>query len=206
MSVITSIKPQRNGKRVNVYLDGKFGFGIDLENFVKLGLKVEQEFTDEEITEIIKKAEFQKTLDKLLKFATLRPRSEKEIRDYFRRKKVHESLYKELFNRLNRLELIDDKKFAEWWMKQRQEFSPRAKRMMNYELRIKGIKKDIIDEVLQKIDIDEEKMARGLLEKKAYKWKSLPGRDARQKMSQYLLAKGFGWETVGPLVDAFTNK
>src|SRR3989344_9340992 len=112
MPIITSIKPQKNQKRVNIYLDDKFGFGIDLENFMKLGLKVEQELTETEIEKILKKAEFQKTLDKLLRFATLRPRSEKEVRDYFRRRKVHESLHKDLFDRLNRLELIDDKKFA----------------------------------------------------------------------------------------------
>ena len=74
MPAITSIKPQKNGKRVNIYLDGEYGFGLDLENFVKLGLKVEQEFTDEEIEKIIKKAEFQKVYDKILRFGSLRPR------------------------------------------------------------------------------------------------------------------------------------
>jgi len=58
---ITAISPQKNGKRVNIYLDGKFGFGIDLENYVTLGLKVESDLTVEKVNEIIKKAEFQKT-------------------------------------------------------------------------------------------------------------------------------------------------
>ena len=31
------------------------------------------------LTEIVKKAEFQKTYDKLLRFAMVRPRSEKEV-------------------------------------------------------------------------------------------------------------------------------
>ena len=53
---------------------------------MKLGLKVEQELTEEEVEKIVKKAEFQKTLDKLLKFATLRPRSEKEIKDWLKKK------------------------------------------------------------------------------------------------------------------------
>ena len=107
---------------MNVYLDCKLGFGLDLENYMKLGLKVEQELADEEIQKMHKEAEFQKTLDKLLRFATLRPRSEKEVRDWFRRRKVHESLHKDLFDRLNRLELIDDKKFAEWGGEQSQNF------------------------------------------------------------------------------------
>src|SRR3990167_1416839 len=168
MPSITAIKPQKNGRRVNIYLDGKFGFGIDIENFVKLGLKVEQELSDTEIEGIVKKAEFLKTLDKLLRFGTLRPRSEKELKDWLKRKKVHESLTEELFNRLNRLDLVDDKKFAEWWIDQRQNFRPKAKRILNMELRMKGIKKEIIEELLGETEIDEVKIAKELLEKKAY--------------------------------------
>jgi len=200
MSVITLIKPQKNGKRVNVYLDAKFGFGIDLENLVKLHLKVEQELSEKEIEEIVQKAEKQKTWDKLLRFATFRPRSEKEVKDWFRRKKVHESLQEELLLKLKRLELIDDQKFAKWWIEQRIQFKSKSKRELNFELRIKGINKEVIDEVLQKTEINEEKMAKELLEKKAYKWKGLESRSAGQKMSQYLAGKGFAWEVIERVV------
>lgn len=196
MPVITSIKPQKNKKRVNVYLNGKFAFGIDLDNLAKLNLKVEQELSDKEVEDIVRKAEFQKTLDKLLRFATLRPRSEKEITDWLKRKKVHESLHKELFNRLKRLELIDDIKFAQWWVEQRQAFRPKSLRIMNYELRIKGVKKELIEQVLSETKIDEAAIAKELLRKKDYKWKGLPRREARQKMSQFLARKGFGWNVV----------
>jgi regulatory protein len=200
MPVITSIKQQKNKNRVNVYLDDKFGFGIDLDNFVLFYLKVNQELTEKEVEEIVKKAEFQKTLDKLLRFATVRPRSEKEVKDYFRRKKTHESLHDELFKKLRHLELLDDEKFAKWWIEQRQNFKPKPKRILQQELRIKGIGKEIIENILGEEEVDEEKMARELLEKKAYKWKNLPTREAHQKMSQYLLGKGFGWEVIKKIV------
>ena len=196
MPTITAIKPQRNKNRVNIYLDNKFGFGLDLENFVKLGLKVEQELSEEKVAEIVKKGEFQKTLDKLLKFATLRPRSEKEIKDWFKRKKVHESIHKELFNRLKRLELLDDAQFALWWVGQRNQFKPRGKRALESELRMKGIKKEVIAAVLSEFKIDEVKIAKALLAKKAYKWQHLPSRDGRQKMAQFLARKGFNWEII----------
>jgi len=196
MPTVTSIKPQRNKSRVNIHLDNKFGFGLDLENFVKLGLKVEQELTEEEIEKIVRKGEFQKTLDKLLKFATLRPRSEKEIKDWFKRKKVHESIHKELFNRLKRLELLDDAQFALWWVGQRNQFKPRGKRALESELRMKGIKKEVIESALSSLKIDEGKIAKELLIKKEYKWKDLPKREARQKMGQFLSRKGFSWEII----------
>lgn len=196
MPVITAIKPQKSKKRVNIYLDYKFGFGIDLENFTRLRLRVEMELTQKEIEEIVKKSEFQKTLDKLLRFATLRPRSEKEVKDWFSRRSVHESLHQELFNRLKRFDLIDDMRFTQWWIEQRTSFKPRGKRALEAELRNKGIKKEIISEVLEETEVDEEKMARELLEKKAYRWKNLPKLEVRQKMGAFLARKGFNWEII----------
>jgi regulatory protein len=193
---ITSIKQQKNKDRVNVYLDDKFAFGIDLDNFVLLHLKVDQELTEKEVEEIVRKAEFQKSLDKLLRFATLRPRSEKEVTDYFRRKKVHESLWEELLERLKHFELLDDRKFANWWVSQRQNFKPKPKRILKIELTKKGIVREIIDEVLGETKMDEEKMAKELIERKAYKWKNLEPRIKRQKMSQYLAGKGFSWDVI----------
>lgn len=204
MVVITQIKPQKNKKRVSIYLDGKFGFGIDLDNFVKLGLKVEQEFSEEEIATIVKKAEFQKTLDKLLRFATIRPRSVKEIKDWFRKHKVHESLHKQLFNRLKHLDLSDDKKFAEWWVTQRLQFKYKSKREIVFELHNKGIDKEIIDKVTTVIRINEVEAAKKLLEKKAYRWKNLEPRIKRQKMSEFLARKGFGWETINKVIKDFS--
>jgi len=197
---ITAIKSQRSKKRVNVYLDGKFGFGIDLENFIKLGLKVEQDLTEKEIEKIIGRVEFQKTLDKLLRFATLRPRSEKEVDYWLKRKKVYISLHKKLFNRLKRLELVGDEKFARWWVEQRNSFRPRSKRILTQELKLKGIDRNIIEDVLFETKIDEAKIAKDLLRKRMYKWERLNRQDAKKKKSEYLARKGFGWDVIRSVV------
>lgn len=196
MSTITSIKQQKNKNRVNVYLNDKFGFGINLDNFVLLHLKMNQELTEEEIEKIIKRAEFQKTWDKLLRFATVRPRSEKEINDYFRRKEVHESLHSDLLKKLKHLNLLNDLEFAKWWVDQRLQFKKKSKRVIQMELVQKGIDKDTIDDAFEGTIVDEEKIAKELLTKKMYKWKKLELRDAKQKMSQYLVGKGFNWDII----------
>jgi len=196
MPVITSIKPQKNNKRVNIYLDYEFAFGLDLENFVKFHLKVDQELDEKQINKIIKEAEFKKILDKLLNFATLRPRSEKEIKDYLKRKKSPESITEELFKRLNSLELLDDTKFAKWWVEQRQSFSPKTKRVLSNELKIKGIDREIIKEILEETEIDEVKLSKELIRNKMYKWERFDPKIKKQKISQYLVVKGFGWNVI----------
>jgi len=200
MPIVTSIKPQKNQKRVNIYLDNKFAFGLDLENFVKFHLRVDQELDDEKINKIIKEAEFQKILDKLLRFATLRPRSEKEVKDYLRRKKSPESITEELFKRLKSLELIDDTKFAKWWVEQRQTFSPKTKRVLSNELRIKGIDREIIKEILEETEIGETKLAKELIKNKMYKWERFEPKIKKQKIMQYLAGKGFDWNIINEVI------
>lgn len=201
MPFITSIKPQKNQKRVNIYLDDKFAFGLDLDNFVKLQLKINQELTEEDVNEIIKKGEFQKCLDKLINFAMVRPRSIKEINDYFRRKKVPESIHEELFNRLKRLDLIDDIKFAKWWVEQRLEFKHKSKKDITFELRQKGINSQTIKNTLDDTEIDEAKIAKELITKKSYKWQKYDEKTRKQKITQYLAGKGFGWDVISHVVD-----
>jgi regulatory protein len=200
MAVVTSIKPQKKAGRVNVYLDGKFAFGIDLDNYLKLNLKVEQELTDEEVENIVKKAEFQKTLDKVLRFSMVRPRSIKEIKGWFKRKKVHESLHKELFEKLEHFDLVDDEKFARWWIEQRQNFKPKPKRILSQELKVKGIDDETILKALDEVELDESKMAKEQLDKNMHRWQGFEGWEKRQKSAQFLLRKGFSWETVKKLL------
>jgi len=194
MPSITAIKPQKSKNRINIYLDGKFGFGLDLENFVKFGLKVEQELSEERIIEITKKAEFQKVFDRILFFASLRP--EKEVNNWLKRKKVDESFNNTLLEKLTKLELLDDEKFAVWWVEQRLQFKSKSKREIVMELRNKGIKKEVIEKVLEGSNLDETSSVKKLIEKNYYKWSKFPEKIRRQKMQMYLARKGFSWETI----------
>jgi regulatory protein len=206
MPVITSIKLQKNKKRVNIYLDGKFGFGLDLETFVKAKLKVEQELTKSEVKKIVKGSEYRKTLEKLLKFATLRPRSGYEFKRWFAKHRVHETIRGDLLGKLEKLELMDDEKFAKWWVGQRLHFKKKSVRALKAELWQKRISKEIIEEVLSEVEVDELSAARALIEKNKYKWQKLGKFKARQKASSYLARKGFGWDMIKKALEVLDNQ
>jgi regulatory protein len=129
-----------------------------------------------------------KTWDKLIKFVTLRPRSEKEVEDWFYRKKVDQKHQKDYFKRLKRLDFLDDGKFTRWWVDQRLSFRPRSKRELWAELVKKGIDKTLIKQVIDESKIDEVKIAKKLLSKRNYQ--------DPQKAMAYLARKGFDWETI----------
>lgn len=203
MSVITSIKQQKDKNRVNVYLDGKFGFGIDLDNFVLLNLKLNQELSEEEIEKIVKKAEFQKTLDKVLRFLSVRPKSEKELQDYLRRKKVLEIIWKDIFSKAKSFGFLNDTEFAKWWVETRNTFRPKPKRILTQELRMKGINKEIIEEILDGIKIDEDKIAMDLLHRREAHWERIEKAKRSQKMLVYLVGKGFSFELAKKAVSDY---
>ena len=196
MPTITSIKKQKSFNRVNVYLDGKFGFGIDLDSFVKLNLRVEQELTEAEVGQVVKKAGFQKTYEKILKYSTLRPRSKKELTDWLKRKKIHRSIYTKLFNRLKRLELIDDYKFAQWWVSQRIQFRGKSTLEITQELHQKGIDRNIIKKILGESNINEDKIIVKLINKNKWRWSKYDKDLRKKKMRDYLMRRGFKWDAV----------
>ena len=98
------------------------------------------------------------------------------------------------------MELVDDDKFAKWWVEQRLAFRPKGKKALIMELRQKGIEKEIIEKVLNDSPINEEKIAKELLTKNTYKWRRLEKRKSLEKMGQFLLRKGFSWEIVKKVV------
>lgn len=204
MAKISQISPQKTQKRVNIYLDGKFAFGLDLDNFLKSSLVVGQELTDQTVKELVSKNDFQKLYDRALKFIAVRPRSKKEISDYLNRKSVSKDLAAKIISKLEESELIDDAAFARWWVEQRITFRPKGKRALLAELSQKGVNRETSEEVINQ-EINEEELARRAAEKKLRSLPSLPSQERRQKMINFLLTRGFAWETVKKIVNTLSE-
>ena len=204
MAEITKIKPQKNKKRVNIYLDGKFAFGLDADNFLKAGLKVGQELTEKQVEDLIFKNEFQKLLDKAYRILSLRPRSEKEVKDYLAKKKATPKVAQKIIAKLKKLNHLNDQEFARWWVEQRSTFRPRGKFGLVAELRQKGVAKEVIDRVIKKVD--EMSLARKAAQKKIRSYKRLNPREFREKMTAFLARRGFSWSVIKVTIDDFLKK
>lgn len=217
MPRITKVSPQKRKKRVNIFIDEKFAFGASLEILAKYNLQVGQKLSQEEIEKIIKEGEFQKVYDKALRFLSYRPRSEKEIKDYFYKKGVGEETQKLVLKKLKKTGLLDDKEFALWWIEQRMTFRPSGKRLLEQELRKKGINREIIEEILEEIFKKERetqgaiagrlypsfelKLALKVAKKKLPTYRKLPFLEFRQKMTSFLARRGFSWEVIKEVID-----
>lgn len=201
MPLITDIKPQKNKKRFNIYLDGKFAFGLSAEAKLKVGLKIDQEISSKKVEALIKEDEFLKFYDRALRFLSYRPRSEKELQDWFKKKKVGSETQKLIEKKLHHFGYLNDREFTRWWVEQRITFRPLGRRRLVLELRQKGIRKEIIDEELGKLEDEKlNRLAQELAKKKIKTLKNLPYLEAREKLSAFLARRGFSWEIIKEVV------
>jgi len=84
---VTAVEPQKKKKaRFNIYLDGKFAFGAEADTVLKYQITSGKELTPEKINQIVKKEELSKLFDATLRFLSYRPRSQKEVEDYWLKK------------------------------------------------------------------------------------------------------------------------
>lgn len=195
MAKITQIKPQKNKKRINIYLDGKFAFPLDADNFLKAGLKIGQRLSEKEIKRLRDEDVKGKLYDKVLKFLSYRPRSEKEIRDYLEKKGGNTEVIKKITRKLKRQKLVDDAAFAAWWIEQRLTFRPRGKKALRMELTQKGINRELAEEVINQM-VDELALAEKVVQKKVKAYRKLELLEFREKMTAFLARRGFSWETI----------
>ena len=142
----------------------------------------------------MKKLRNEDVWNRLLKFVSFRPRSEKEVSEWLQKKKVGKAI--KYIKRLKGVELLDDKKFAEWFVESRMRSRPRSKRFMIYELRIKGIAKEISDEVMEESGLDEVEMAKRLVEKNSFRWVGLEEKKRKEKIRLFLERQGFVYDII----------
>lgn len=85
--VITELKAGvKNSERVNVYVNSKFAFSLDVAQVVDYKLKTGAVLSRERLMELKKASEFGKIYQRTLEWVLMRPRSLRETRDYLFRK------------------------------------------------------------------------------------------------------------------------
>ncbi|MBR0465655.1 RecX family transcriptional regulator [Candidatus Saccharibacteria bacterium] len=203
--IITELKQGvKNPNRVNVFVDSKYAFSLDVVQVVDYKLKVGREITGDELAELKKASEFGKLYQRALEKALTRPHSEREMRDYLFRKlknsssdtlkAVRPSLRSSeefsefsdaILQRLISKGYVNDRRFAEFWVENRFVKKGVSKKRLSMELMKKGVARDIIDEVLDGRN-DEEEILK-IIAKKRNKYDD-------EKLISYLVRQGFSYQ------------
>ncbi len=193
---ITALEPQvTNPERINVFVDGRFLLGVNASVVFQMGLEPEQELEPAQLVELQSEAGLQQAVDRAYNFLSYRPRSREEVRRYLRRKETPPETIDAALARLDRLDLINDHSFASFWVESREQFSPRGARALKNELRMKGVEREVVEEMID--DEKDEERALRAGRKKALTLVRIPGMDFatfRARLGSFLQRRGFGYE------------
>lgn len=132
------------------------------------------------------------------KLLSIRPRSQKEIIDYLRKKTTDENLINKVLEQLKSAKFLDDAEFAKWVIDSRSRTRPRGKRLLLQELKSKGIELSTLNS--QFSTLNELELAQNALLKKHKSWSKLSAFGYRQKAIRYLQARGFSWNTIETVI------
>lgn len=201
---ITAITAQQKlPHRVNIFVDGTYRLSLDIAQISELGIKVGKECTEEELYTIENESVFGKLYTRSLEYCLSRPHSAKEIRDYLYKKTrdsrnkdgsvkkgVHTDITQRVYERLLEKKYIDDEKFAQYWIENRNIRKGISGRKLRMELQQKGIDRTIIEEVLSKNIRNDSEELQKIVVKKRNKYPD------DIKLKQYLLRQGFSYDDI----------
>lgn len=206
---ITDISLQvRNPDRVNVSVDGKYRFSLDIMQVTELGIKIGNDYSEKELAELEDESQFGKLYARALEYTMMRPHSAKEVRDYLWRKTrttrvrvrdtnelrekpgVSQLIADRVYDRLVEKGHLNDDNFARYWVENRQATKGISARKLVAELRAKGVDQTVIDQAMQNSPREEKSEIQKILAKKRHKY------DDEQKLIAYLMRQGFSYDTV----------
>ena len=199
MEKISTIRTRRGrGKRVNIFLNGKFAFSLEAEVVIKEGLQIEQELSANQIEALTRSDHVHRCLNTATHYISYRPRSESEIRKHLQQRGFDNDSVETVLAKLKEQELVDDMAFAQFWKDNREFFGPRSRELTKLELRRKGVASHIIEQVVDTID-DDDNAYRAALSKA----RNLPLSDYlnfRRRLGVYLKQRGFSYEVINHTV------
>jgi regulatory protein len=201
---ITALEPQvNNPERINIYVDGHFLLGVNAAIVLQMGLQLDQELLPDQVEQLRTEEAEQQAVDRALNYLSYRPRSREEVRRYLRRKATPPEIIEAALARLDRLDYVNDRAFAGFWIETREQFSPRGARALKNELRMKGVEREVVDELVD--DEQDEQRALRAGRKKALLLVHIPDMDYttfRNRLGPFLQRRGFGYEVATRTVRA----
>jgi regulatory protein len=201
---ITALEPQaNNAERINLFVDGRFLLGVNATVVLQMGLEQEQELSPAQLEQLRSEEALQQAVERAYNYLSYRQRSREEVRRYLRRKQTAPEIIDAALERLDRLELVNDHEFASFWAENREQYSPRGARAIKNELRMKGVNREVVDELIS--DEKDEEFALRAGRKKALSLLHNPTMDYmtfRTRLGSFLQRRGFNYEVVARTVKA----
>jgi regulatory protein len=204
MPTITQISEQKKRpNRRNVYLDGKFAFGVNLNVVARFRLTVGKNLSAGDVAEIATGEVRQECFDKATEYLGQRLHSRAELKRKLMRREYGEAVIEEVLENLERLDYLNDHRFATTKALSAAQHKHHGKRRAAQELLKAGVKQETARRAVEDVYETHDSLgaARELARKKAPSLKRLEPMVARRRLYGLLLRRGFSYDEIRPVVD-----
>jgi regulatory protein len=194
---ITRITEQRRQRdRVWVEIDGREGVSLAAEVVTKAGLGVGDVLDEAAITKLRAADELSRATETALTFLAYRPRSEREVRDRLRRDAYPPETIDQVIAKLHDWRYLDDADFARRWVENRAMHRPRGQRLLQQELRQKGIDAETARDAIAEAELDEAAAAESLARQRAGAYAGEEPAVIRRRLGAYLARRGYSYDII----------
>ncbi|HEV2106757.1 MAG TPA: RecX family transcriptional regulator [Thermomicrobiales bacterium] len=199
---ITALRAQaRDPERVNVFLDGRFAFGLGRQIAVDEGLRVGDVLDTTRVDTLRAADDVGKATNAALNLLARRPRSIREIRDRLHEKGYNTATIDAAVARLEGWNYVDDADFARFWVENRVAHKPRGRRLLEQELWQKGVDRETARDAVDRSELDEHDAALAIANAKIRSYAGLDRDVAYRRLGGLLARRGFGYDVVKPVLD-----
>ena len=203
---ISKIEPQRrNRARRSIWLDGSYAFSLSEGLLLQSGLREGDEITPREVARLVSLDQREKAKEIAFRYLSYRPRTVKEVVDKLRGKRIPPEIIEPVIEDLKRLKLLDDRSFARSWIGERLANRPGGRRLLQRELRLKGVAPELIEEAIDELYPQEVEVAKELLRKRMSRFKGLNPKKLRARAWGLLLRRGFSSQTAQECMEELSN-
>ena len=189
---ITGIEQQKkNTKRYNIYIDGEYRCSVEDDILQELNLSKGMELNEIEFNNTLEIIQYKGALRAALYMLARAPKTEMEIEKSLSDKQHDPKAIKKVLEYLKEIGYIKDESYTESYIRSIKDTAGTSRRSIYQKLAAKGVDKEIIQQEIDKAEIDDYASALSAAKKKIA---SLKGsrREKKLKLLNYLYRKGFG--------------
>ena len=197
---ITKLEVQKNDKnRVNLYVDDEFYSGIPAELVYLEHLKTGLEIDETDLKKIIFENEKSKAMSRVTKYIGSSLKTQKQIRDYLRKKEYSDDTIEFVMSKLVEYNYIDDKKYAQAYVLTYGKKYGKLK--LKSQLKVKGVSEEIIECVLEDNKVESiESVASKYLKNKVMSY------EVSQKLFRFLYSRGYEFDEINSYINKLKSR
>jgi regulatory protein len=194
---VTSIETQKHSTaRYSIFLDGEFAFGVGRDLLLESGIARGEHLDQERLDAILARDAIDRAVAAAMRALEQRLQSRRELQTRLLRKGFDSETTDAALERLAGYGYLNDERFAEVWIENRLAHRPRGKRMLEQELRQKGVDRQIVEETVAGMEIDDRAAALELAQKRLRSVQGLPPDEQKKKLTGILVRRGFDWGVI----------